>query len=201
LRRAEYKNKGAKKPEKAQEEQELKPLDWRELLMFRMMRLARRVHINRIILVSTSTHLFTEYFKGFEKVDAVRRIFGEETEEVLSSLKVDFTWAGYMGVNPSNGHVMVNSNYLNNGNRIDVYLDVIHELSHVKQRMDGKELFDSHYSYTERPTEVEAYRHAVEEAKRLGLKDERICQYLKTEWMSNTDLKRLAKTLGVNCGD
>jgi len=169
--------------------------------MFRILRLARRLHINRIILISGSVHSFSEYFRGFERVNAVRRIFGEKTEEVLSNLKVDFTWAGYMGVNPSNGHIMVNSNYLNSGDRIDVYLDIIHELVHVKQRMDGKELFDSHYSYTERPTEVEAYRHAVEEAKRLGLNDERICRYLKTEWMNNTDLKRLATTLGVNCQD
>ena len=169
--------------------------------MFRILRMVQRLHINRIILFSGSAHSFSEYFIGFERVNAVRRIFGEKTEEVLSSLKVDFTWAGYMGVNPSNGHIMVNSNYLNSGDRIDVYLDIIHELVHVKQRMDGKELFDSHYSYTERPTEVEAYRHAVEEAKRLGLKDERICRYLKTEWMSNTDLKRLATTLGVNCQD
>jgi hypothetical protein len=166
-----------------------------------MLELATRLYINRIILISGSAHSFAEYFRGFEKVNAVRRIFGEKTEEVLSNLKVQFTWAGYMGVNPSNGHIMVNSNYLNTGDRIDVYLDVIHELVHVKQRMDGKELFDSHYGYVERPTEVEAYRYAVEEAKRLGLRDDRICQYLKTEWMSSTDLKRLAKTLGVNCGD
>jgi hypothetical protein len=65
--------------------------------------------------------------------------------------------------------------------------------------MNGKELFDVHYGYTERPTEVEAYRHAVEEARRLGLSDQRICQYLKTEWMSVYDLRRLAKILNVDC--
>lgn len=167
--------------------------------MFRMLRLARRLHINRTILISGPPQSFSEYFRGFEEVEAVKRIFGEKTEEVLRNLKVEFTWAGYMGVNPSNGHIMVNSNYLNNGNAVDVYLDVIHELVHVKQCMEGKELFDSRYGYTERPTEVEAYRNAVEEARRLGLKDERICLYLKTEWMSDSDLRRLAKTLGVKC--
>jgi DNA-binding transcriptional regulator YhcF (GntR family) len=65
--------------------------------------------------------------------------------------------------------------------------------------MEGKELFDSRYDYIDRPTEIEAYRHAVEEAKNLGLSDEKICKYLKTEWMSNEDLKRLAKTLNINC--
>jgi hypothetical protein len=88
---------------------------------------------------------------------------------------------------------------LNNGDRLDIYLDLIHELVHVKQFMDGRELFDVHYSYTERPTEVEAYRHTVEEARRLGLNDARICQYLKTEWISDQDLKRLANAVGVKC--
>ena len=175
-------------------------MDWREFLLFRILRITRRLHIDRIIRLSGSAHPFGEYFKGFEKIEAVRRIFGEKTQEVLRSLRVEFTWAGYMGVNPLNGHLMVNSNYLNNGNKIDVYLDVIHELVHVRQYMEGKDLFDTHYGYTERPTEVEAYHRAVEEARRLGLKDERICEYLKTEWMSDKDFKQLANTLGVKCG-
>lgn len=177
-------------------------MDWRERLMFRMLRLARVVRIDSILLFRGSAHPFPDYFKGFEKVESVRRLFGERTEEVLRNLKVQFMWAGgYMGVNASNGHLMVNSKYLNRGDRIDVYLDVVHELVHVKQLMEGKELFDSHYGYTERPTEVEAYNYAVEEARKLGLKDERICLYLKTEWMSDAAFKRLAKTLGVRCGN
>jgi hypothetical protein len=176
-------------------------MDWREHLMFRILQLGRATHIDRFVLARGAAHSFAEYFKGFEKVAAVRRIFGERTEEVLRNLKVQFNWAGgYMGVNPSNGHLMVSTKYLNKGNRIDVYLDVIHELVHVRQFMEGRELFDSHYGYAERPSEVEAYRYAVEEARRLGLKDERICQYLKTEWMRDGDLKRLAKTLSVKCG-
>jgi hypothetical protein len=119
---------------------------------------------------------------------------------VLRDLKVEFTWAGgYMGVNSANGHLMVSSKYLNKGDKTDIYLDVIHELVHVRQFMEGKELFDSHYSYTERPTEVEAYRHAVEEARRLGLSDARICEYLKTEWMSGKELEQLASAVNVNC--
>jgi hypothetical protein len=175
-------------------------MDWRERFLFRMLRLARVVRIDRIILFRGSAQPFSDYFRGFENVEAVRKLFGERTEEVLRNLLVQFMWAGgYMGVNALNGHLMVNSKYLSKGDRIDVYLDIIHELVHVKQLMEGKELFDSRYSYTERPTEVEAYDYAVQEARRLGLKDERICQYLKTEWMSDAAFKRLAKTLSVRC--
>jgi hypothetical protein len=144
------------------------------------------------------THRFTDYFEGFEKVEAVRQIFGEKTEEVLNSLKVEFSGRrGYMGVSDLDGHLIISAYYLNNGDIVDLYLDVIHELVHVKQFMEGKELFDSRYNYVERPTEIEAYRHAVEEARKLGLSDERICEYLKTEWMNDEELKGLAETLGV----
>jgi len=143
-------------------------------------------------------HPFTDYFKGFENVEAVRRIFGEKTEEVLRNLKIEFVGRrGYMGVSDEDGHLFVSAHYLNKGDLIDIYLDVIHELVHVKQFMEGKELFDNHYSYVDRPTEIEAYAAAVEEARRLGLSDERILQYLKTEWMSEEELKKMAKTLNV----
>ncbi|MEM2971236.1 MAG: hypothetical protein QW270_02270 [Candidatus Bathyarchaeia archaeon] len=145
-----------------------------------------------------TTYPFTNYFKGFEKVEAVRRIFGSKTENVLRNLRVEFVGrSGYMGVSDEDGHLFVSAHYLNNGDLIDIYLDIIHELVHVKQFMDGKELFDERYGYVDRPTEIEAYRITVEEARHLGLSDERILEYLKTEWITEKDLKKLAKTLGV----
>jgi len=143
---------------------------------------------------------FTDYFKGFEKVDGVRRIFGEETESVLNNLKVEFSGRrGYMGVSNEDGHLIISAEYLNEGDIVDIYLDIIHELTHVKQFMEKKELFDRRYNYVKRPTEIEAYRNAVEEARRLGLSDKRICEYLQTEWMSDEDLSLLAKALNVKC--
>jgi len=175
-------------------------MDWRELLMVRILYVIKMLRLYKVLQLSRKTYPFTDYFRGFEKVETVRRIFGERTEEVLRNLRVEFTWIrGYMWINDVNGHLTVSSDYLNNGNRVDIYLDVIHELTHVKQFMDGKELFDDHYDYVERPTEIEAYRNAVEEARRLGLSEERICEYLKTEWMTDEDLKQLAKTLKIRC--
>ena len=98
------------------------------------------------------------------------------------------------------GHLVVSSHYFNKGDRVDKYLDIIHELVHIRQFMDGKELFDDAHSYVERPTEIEAYQYVVDEARKLGLSDDRICNYLKTEWISDEDLKRLAKVLNVMCG-
>jgi hypothetical protein len=150
--------------------------------------------------VKITTHPFTDYFKGFEDVEAVKRIFGEKTEQALSNLKVEFAgMRGYMGVSNEDGHLLVSALYLRDGDITDIYLDIIHELVHVRQFLEGKELFDDRFSYVERPTELEAYRVAVDEAKRLGLNDERICRYLKTEWMSDEELGRLAKAMNVKC--
>jgi len=153
-----------------------------------------------LLLPRGTTHRFIEYFGGLERVKAVRQIFGEETEEVFRRLKVKFTWLpGYMWIDGGDGSLVVSSRYLNDGDRTDIYLDLIHELVHVRQWMEGKQLFDAQYDYADRPTEIEAYQHAVSEARRLGLTDEQICQYLKTEWMSREELRRLAHTLNVRC--
>jgi hypothetical protein len=170
-----------------------------EYLAFLFMRSLRRLHLARLIRIGVKRN-FNDYFIGFDKNAAVRGIFGDKTEEVLRNLKVEFMGLfGYMGVDNTDGHLLVNARYLENGDKIDIYLDVIHELCHVKQYMNGEELFDSNYEYVDRPTEIEAYRYTVKEARRLGLSDERICQYLKTEWMSDEDFKKLAKHLGVDC--
>jgi len=150
--------------------------------------------------VPVATYPFLDYFRGFEKVGAVRRIFQDKTNEVLSKLRVEFVGRrGYMGVSEVDGHLIISADYLSKGNRIDIYLDIVHELVHVRQFMEGKELFDHNFEYVERPTEVEAYRVAVEEARRLGLSEKRICQYLKTEWMTDEEFRRLAKSVNVEC--
>jgi hypothetical protein len=180
-------------------------LNWRELFMFRMLRLAKILQIDKLLRERTlrfigRTYPFMDYFKILGKSEAVGRILGEKTEEILRNLKVEFTWLrGYMWLNSLSGHLIVSSYYMNTGDKVDIYLDLIHELVHVRQRMEGKRLFDDRYSYVERPTEVEAYRYAVEEARNLGLSDERICEYLKTEWISDEDLKQLSRNLDVKC--
>ena len=170
---------------------------WAEYFTLRAFGLLRKFPLFKILRFAASKKRFLDYFKGFEKSQAVRRIFGDKTEEVLKNLKVGFIWFGYMGVDDNDGHLMVNSRYLASGDKIEIYLDVVHVLCHVKQHMDGRELFDQRYDYVNNPTEVEAYRYTVQEAKRLGLSDERILRYLQTEWMSDADLKQLVKNMGI----
>lgn len=142
--------------------------------------------------------LFVDCFRDFEKIKTVRRMFGEKTESILLNLKVEFTEeTKYMKVNDVDGHLIVNPCYLKDAETIDVYLDIIHELVHVKQFLEGKQLFDKNYSYVERPTEIEAYHVTVEEARALGLNDERISRYLRSELVGEEEFKRLAKILNL----
>ncbi len=171
-----------------------------EYIVFKILRLIRKTPFRKILGAGVSTRVFTDYFRNFDKIVAVQGIFGEKTAEVLSNLKIDLTWfSGYMYVDSSTGHLVVSTRYLKSGSIVDIYLDLIHELCHVRQFMEGKELFDPQYSYIERPTEIEAYRYTVQEARRIGLSDERICEYLKAEWISDSDLKFLAKLVNVKC--
>jgi hypothetical protein len=149
--------------------------------------------------VPISEHPFKEYFKGFESLPAVREIFGNETDQVLQELQVEFFSSkfGYMGVSDEDGHLVVSAYYLKNGDPVSKYLDIVHELVHVRQYKEGKPLFDESFEYHERPTELEAYSHAVKEARRLGMSDEEIFEYLKVDWMSEEEVRKLSRTLDV----
>jgi hypothetical protein len=169
-----------------------------EYVIMRLFRFFIKLSLGELVRLVSRKANFTDYFRGFEKNLAVQGIFGEKTEEVLRNLKLDFIWFGYMGVSDSDGHLMVNKSYLSTGSKQDIYLDVIHELCHVKQYFEGKELFDPHYDYVDRPTEIEAYRYSVQEAKRIGLSAKEIREYLQTEMMSTQALERLITNMGVD---
>lgn len=153
----------------------------------------------RIVRIPESRECsFVDHFQGFEKVKTVRQLLGEKTDHVLQSLMVEFTEeTKYMKVSDVDGHLMVNPQYLRQADIIDIYLDLVHELVHVKQFLEGKPLFDRTYSYAERPTEIEAYSIAVQEARALGLSAERISRYLRSELIEEEEYKQLAKKLNL----
>ena len=150
-------------------------------------------------IVTLRYRRFTDYFKGFENVEAVRGIFGPRTAHVLRNLKVEFfssPW-GYMGVSDEDGHLVVSAHYLRTGNPRDIYLDVVHELVHVKQFHDGRRLFPENFEYANAPTEVEAYKVCIAEGRRLGMTDRDVLEYLKVPWMEDKDWRRLARNVGL----
>jgi len=151
---------------------------------------------------SKTRHSFNDYFKGFQAVGAVREIFGQKTHEVLAGLRVEFlrSRSDYIWVSDEDGHLIANANYLRDGETREIYLDLIHELVHVKQFRDGREILLSlgkRFEYVDRPTELEAYKHTIKEARRLGMAEEEIVDYLRVTWLDEEEVRRLARNLGV----
>jgi len=155
------------------------------------------VVINRKVAIGSVP--FNEVFGGFERVTAVNSIFGSRTERVLSELRVDIEdGRGYMRINDKEGSVIVSAKYLKEGDETHLYLDVVHELVHIRQHLEGKELWDRRYAYVDRPTEIEAYKVVLEEARRLGLGEKEITDYLRVEWVTEEEFGRFLRTLGVD---
>jgi hypothetical protein len=147
----------------------------------------------------TKLYPFTKFFRGFDTVPAIRSLFGRQTGPVLRALKVEFFGArfGYMGTSDIDGHLLISTNHLKNSEFRTVYLDVVHELCHVKQFRKGRPLFYPKLSYVDAPSEIEAYRFTVKEGLRIGMTNRELMDYLKVEWISPAEHRRLARHCGL----
>ena len=140
---------------------------------------------------------FTDHFRNFENVEVVQRIFGIRAQHILMNLHIKFTNDTlYMGVD-DDGHLLINPEYFETADFTDLYLDAIHELVHVKQVLNGKNC-NHQLRYIERPLEIEAYKMAVDEARALGLDENRILDYLESDLINDDELRQLATTLELD---
>jgi len=149
---------------------------------------------------SLGEYKFTQIFIGVENSETLLRVFGSQrnTLKIIHHLKlrvVDSDWGVWLDHNT--GAVCVGLRYLRTAKPSYLYLDVVHVLVHVKQFLDGKELFDQTFEYVDRPTEIEAYRYTVEEAKRLDMTEEDILRYLRVDAVDDDELGRLIEKIGV----
>jgi hypothetical protein len=105
---------------------------------------------------------------------------------------------GFRMVESVDDEIVVARSHLVNSPSMDVYLDVVHEFLHILQRKQGRELWlGLKVPYVDRPTEVEAYAFSVAEARRLGVPDSYLREYLRVTWVSRADYLRLLRHLGV----
>jgi hypothetical protein len=151
---------------------------------------------------------FTDYFQGFEKVGAVRKVFGDETEAVLARLKIGFisNRRMYMGIRDDDGNIAVGTYHLRHSTKRILYLDVVHELFHIKQWMGDKEWFTKEHEkfmgdfslYYASPLEVPAYAHTVREAERLGMSRKEIAKYLEMMPVPQKVWNRFLKEMAIN---
>ena len=141
----------------------------------------------------------TAVFPGIDKDPHFQRLFNDGLrDQVLLETKVNLVPEdAYAYIDDERGWVNLGLGYLRSGEEKTLYLDILHELTHIRQWREGKEQWDRRYSYVDRPTEIEAYETAVRVARDLGMTDGEIADYLRVEWTSREDHARLCKRLGV----
>ena len=120
-----------------------------------------------------------------------------ERKKFLASVRVMFTdGPGFMHVD-TDGILHVSLKYWKAGELVTIYLDLVHELVHVVQLRDGADLYDETYDYVDRPTEIEAYKTAVAEAKRLKLPKRVILDHMDVPWLDEEEKRRIEKNAGL----
>lgn len=154
----------------------------------------------KINKVETGIYKLEDIFEGLKDAEILQKIFktNEELDDVFSKTKVVVdTISHYMHVKNEDASIVIGLEHLQKSDKTVLYLDIVHELVHVKQQRDGLDLYDKSYSYVDRPTEIEAYLITVEEAKRLGMEPDEILDYLDVEWISPEEHLRLASNIGL----
>jgi hypothetical protein len=142
---------------------------------------------------------FERFFRGFAETPPIQELFGTKAAAILRRMKVEFFSPpfGYMGTSDQDGHLIVSAHHLKTSDLRTLYLDVVHELCHVKQFRAGRPLFDAKKKYVDTPTEIEAYAFTVKEGRRIGMTTAQLLEYLKVEWVDESDHRRLARRLGL----
>jgi len=98
---------------------------------------------------------------------------------------------GYAFVDVEERKIVVSEWYYREGAPLDLYLDLLHELTHLRQLDEGFDLWDERFEYVDRPTEVEGYAVAIEEGRRLGMTAADVLAHLSNPWMTQRDVDRL----------
>ena len=155
-------------------------------------------HINR--LLEPGQYRLEDVFTDIRTYGILQAIFAdaEELDGVIthtSVFVVDKPWE--MFVDNNDGSITIGLAHLRRSSGEFLYLDIIHELCHVKQHLKGRNLYDKSKAYVDRETEIEAYQVTVQEARRIGLNDNDISNYLRVAWITPEEHKRLARKLGV----
>ncbi len=143
-------------------------------------------------------HPYRSLLPRLEESPAARRIASSAT--LLGPL-LD---AARVGIKPREGYcfvdvkipaIILSEDYYHEANPLDLYLDLTHELTHLRQLAEGMNLWDHSLHYVDRPTEIEAYAVAVEEGLRLGMTEDEVIHHLSNPWLSDAEVIHLRKNI------
>jgi hypothetical protein len=146
-------------------------------------------------------YFLTDVFTDIRSCKILRTVFEgtEDIDQVLAQTRVFLVDHDYeMFVDDKDASITIGLSHLRTASEDILYLDIIHELCHVQQWRQGRDLYDQSRAYVDRDTEIEAYLVTVSEARRIGLDDQAIADYLRVSWVTPQEHQRLARRLNVN---
>ena len=117
-----------------------------------------QIQVNRDL--ADGVYSLEDVFVNLKTVEILFKVFQtpELLEDVFQNTSVIIDGSShYMHVKNEDASIVVGKDHLKNSEKKILYLDIIHELVHVKQQRQGLDLYDASYSYVDRPTEIEAY--------------------------------------------
>jgi hypothetical protein len=150
-------------------------------------------HFNR--LSPLGDYEIEEVFPGIKSSFYVNEIFRFRVPKDIF-VRID-NMTHEMRVLDENGTILIGRSYLLNADPTYLFLDIHHELVHLRQHLDHIGLYDDGFEYVDRPTEIEAYKIVVNIAEKIGMNKSEICNYLKVDWIDPIQHKRLALSVGI----
>lgn len=144
--------------------------------------------------LNAGIHPYRLFLPRFEESPAVRRIESPSVPigPLVDSARVKIKpGEGYLWVDTRIPAIILIEKYYREASPLDLYLDLIHELTHLRQLAEGKDIWDHSLDYVDRPTEIEGYAVAVEEGMRLGMDEDEVIRHLSNPWMTENEVKRL----------
>jgi hypothetical protein len=148
--------------------------------------------------LSRGEHPFIALLPLVEKSPAASRIESPTTplRRLLDTARVRIEpGKGYVWVDDELPAIVLVERYYLQGSPLDLYLDLIHELTHLRQLAERQDVWDERFPYVDRPTEIEGYAVAIEEGLRLGMTEAEIFQHLSNPWMTAAEVRRLRKNV------
>ncbi len=161
-----------------------------------MIELPEYAVVNRIL--GCGLHPYRLMLPRFEESPAVRRIEtpGIPIGPLLDDARVKIKKGeGYCYVDVKIPAIVLIEEYYIKANPLDLFLDMAHELTHLRQLAEGRNIWDHSLPYVDRPTEIEGYAVAVEEGVRLGMTEEQVIQHLSNPWLDDDEIDRLRRNI------
>ena len=143
-------------------------------------------------------HPYRRFLPRLEESPVARRIESAQIPlgPLMDSSRVLIeSGEGYCFVDIKKPAIILFEQYYRDGNPLDLYLDLAHELTHLRQLAEGKDLWDHSLHYVDRPTEIEGYAVAVAEGLRLGMTEAQVMTHLSNPWLSTAEVARLRKNI------